>query len=855
MSPATPVELARAALSTALDAFDANPASPHASSDVRRAARNLPPGAWSTALWERMTARIAPPRLRVGAAVFPAIRAGAPPLEVRVDVRRRKSATDDDLPPLPAGTRAAVEDALAAARAYLASPHLQDGRRVKVEFSPVTGWEGGSCGLAVALAAVSAWMDAPLLPCVWATGRVAQDGQIDRVGGVRAKRTGDRELVEPADDSDGPAAGWTVSTLGAAVERAIDTHPAERRAARVRKATQTWLHAIDWHPEEHVATSIDATLLRWWRSERTALRIGGLPGAGCSWRLAALAEQLRDDVLVLALRAPVTDNPAALARAIDACARSPRASATLGDAMAQLAALARALPGPPDVLLVVDDPGDATEGTLLTLAREEPLAGPTVPTVRLAWTRRTAAPAELPLDCLTDLFLSGALLGRGSPERTRARLPAALWVPENRGVLETTLAMRLAGRLRDRALPHPLLRNDLLTELCVAEQARAGDDLPGLPPVWAALAEHAAVDPAAPWYPFHTTHAVFQPALDRLVRRGVLSREGRHYRIRDPLLAEALPVAALRMRLLRARSPDLVAACLRSASSHTQFGWSPTHDELARAWIGARPRARSAEGVAHAVDAAWTTGALDPGGPFSLAATLARADLLAPDGREPLFGEVLGCVAALADGSPLGRALPAVLAAGMVAGVLYDTWPLCYRRRGRAAGFLAGASRSLRRFGAHDAALLLDPLTDALNLDVPALLQWFPADPADDSRDRAPSLVPVLHLALFPTSMPAAEDLPEVFSLQERFSEAWWTRQNAAVAAGGPVSDEAREEAGSIARDRLLEARARGDALGVARWEARQTAPDSPVDPDLRWLLRSLYFQRAIAVILGLAPP
>ena len=335
----------RVQLRAALERLGKEPRNPARRSEVQRLARGLPAGAWTHALWSDVGQALAKdPQLACGQAMFPAV---APHgiVEVRVQVVRTASSTDDVC--APSGAADAVADALVAVRAYVGPGALRpkdgSGGGFQVRFTPDQGWDGGSCGLAVALAAVSALKDAPVRACVWATGRVARDGVLQPVEALREKRAGDRDLLEPLHGYSGAPGSIPVGTLAAAIDHAFGAGTPTMLAAAINAATDTWLRTVGWSPGAHVPTVIDAALDRWWAGSVAGLVVEGPAGAGSSWRLAAHVHRLRADTLVLALAAPRDDAPDALAAQLSALLVAGSAPMTLDSVLEHLVGLRKTL--------------------------------------------------------------------------------------------------------------------------------------------------------------------------------------------------------------------------------------------------------------------------------------------------------------------------------------------------------------------------------------------------------------------------------------------------------------------------------------------------------------------------------
>ena len=852
----------RVQLIAALERLGKEPRNPARRSEVQRLARGLPAGAWTHALWSDVGAALAQdPPLACGQAMFPAV---APDgvIEVRVQVVRTASSVDDVC--APSGAADAVADALFAVRAYVG---VVGGFQVR--FTPDQGWDGGSCGLAVALAAVSALKDAPVRACVWATGRVARDGVLQPVEALWEKRAGARDLLEPLHGYRGSPGSIPVGTLAAAVDHAFGAGTPTLLAAAINAATDTWLRTVGWSPGAHVPTVIDAALDRWWAGSVAGLVVEGPAGAGSTWRLAALVHRLRGDTLVLALAAPRDDAPDALAAQLSALLVAGSAPMTLDSVLEHLVGLRKTLQGEPVALLVVDDPGPNTRAALEAVAKSVTgtVAGATNAALlglRVAWTARQAPSAPQvgserhagsarrvgsaagvrppPPPWLNAISVSPRLLEGARDRLVAAGVSLRRWTPANRLALETSTALRVAGRLgRTSRLPEPILHNDLLTELLASERARVGEDLPSLPMLWGGLADHVMSSADAPWRPPRELALAVEPGIARLLARQVLTREGRGYRILDSLLVDALQVDAVRRWLLLADVPALLGSCIFNPPDQTRAGWSPWHDELVRALVVSRRVERWQTHLSVAITAGFASRHI--GGVFALCAALARADLLAPAGRPSFAARVLGAFAAQ---TRLDGAL-CLLVGGVLAGLVHDCWPLCFRRRDRALQILDALIQSVSDAGCFEAAFLLQPMRDALAGDLSALLARWPADPTDASMDPHPAMKVVLDVMVFDASFPAPADLPEVHALQEAFADAWWRRMDVAGRIGvGPEAEEAQTDARMVAHERLAVARRRKDAEAAARWQSRAAPPSLPLSVDTRWLQRALFCEAVV---------
>lgn len=173
------------------------------------------------AAWTRQRAARAPDHpgpanaSEPGRVAFPAV----PPLgwhAGRFVTATARPALVDSIP-LSGEAEAACRDALEAARAALGSQE-----RFELTFDHVD-FEGSSCGLAVALAAVSVVRRVPIDPLLAATGRVRPDGHVAPVGSVEEKLRLSAEarprglLLVPGASG---ALGWratSVDSLGAAL--------------------------------------------------------------------------------------------------------------------------------------------------------------------------------------------------------------------------------------------------------------------------------------------------------------------------------------------------------------------------------------------------------------------------------------------------------------------------------------------------------------------------------------------------------------------------------------------------------------------------------------------------------------
>ena len=168
--------------------------------------------------------RFTPQAPRVGRGWFP-VTAGADSKARMVfcDVRLLADGRRDEIPFLETSTARAVQNALVAVRSA---------RRVEtpiqLEFS-AGDWAGPSCGLAVALAVVSALEGRPLEPRLAYTGEVATDGRIVSVGGFDDKLAllhdswASGVLIAPGTWPNGGSRVHLVAELGEAVSRGFGT--------------------------------------------------------------------------------------------------------------------------------------------------------------------------------------------------------------------------------------------------------------------------------------------------------------------------------------------------------------------------------------------------------------------------------------------------------------------------------------------------------------------------------------------------------------------------------------------------------------------------------------------------------
>lgn len=217
----------------------------HAGQVLRWLAPRLPEAAWTEArraLARRVGATGSPPPAIPGRVAFPAVGGSGS----RFVVARVEASPSDDLPDLDRRTEAAVRAALDAARALRRRP---DGLRVRFDAG---GWEGSSCGLAVALAALSALDGVPVSPLVAASGAVDPAGRLQDVGADAGKadlrrqaRPRARLLVPPTWSADEPAlvpVADLEAAAAAALEAGDDPDPA---LARVRDHDRAgrWLEA------------------------------------------------------------------------------------------------------------------------------------------------------------------------------------------------------------------------------------------------------------------------------------------------------------------------------------------------------------------------------------------------------------------------------------------------------------------------------------------------------------------------------------------------------------------------------------------------------------------------------------
>jgi len=218
----------------------------HAGQVLRWLAARLPDAAWiddRRAQAGRVQAVLSLSPSEPGCVAFPAVGGDASRF-VQVTVTL---ADADDLPlVLDALTADAVRDALAAARRLRAT---ESGLRVHFD---AKDWEGPSCGLAVALAAVSALDGVPISPCVAATGAVRPDGRIEDVGADHAKlelrreaRPRARLLVPRSWGADEPAivpVGDLAAAVAAATGTLDDPEPLLQRV-RTHDRAGEWIEA------------------------------------------------------------------------------------------------------------------------------------------------------------------------------------------------------------------------------------------------------------------------------------------------------------------------------------------------------------------------------------------------------------------------------------------------------------------------------------------------------------------------------------------------------------------------------------------------------------------------------------
>ncbi len=821
----------RRALAEAL----ALPPSPHSRERTKALAAALAPGAWTPLLSEAARAWMrALPEGPVGAACFPAVGPEGV-VEVRVDVGPADAGGAAEVPP-------AVADAFAAARAVEGACVA----RLSARFTPSEGWVGRSCGLAVALAAISRLRSAPLRRSVWATGAVDATGRVERVDSLQAKRAASdgRTLLEPPSEE----AEWPVATLEEAVAHAFGEAPPLPRARAIRASALSWVREVrrSWerNADADPLTAEDEALERGWREGASAFVVSGLPMSGRSWRLARFVERrLEEGTLVVVLR-PTADAREGLAAALDdrlgaLGAGDPRAA----DPAAQLArarALAEAVER--QLLVVVDDPGERARGLLAEVCGS---AG-----VRLAWTAPlgAAAPSALEVRCETRGVRTAAI---------RGALPVDAWTPENRVVFEHPLASRALPLLRDRDWRTPLTLDEvlrlLLAEVTHARAAVAGSAF------WRRFGAHLLDAGDAPWTP---PRALAQTAAT-LAERGLLRPAEGGFRPADRVLASALraeacadvfagwpslpPPEAWEQAWRRGRAS-------RGGPAHL---WSPWEDALVRACLTLGPEdGRGVGRWSDALAARWGTGPARgaAGAPsdrttqdprlahLALLTSLARADL---QHDRAVLPRVARAVRRRAPGhAPL-------VVAGLALAVVYDTWPLALRRRARTLRLLDRVERALstadlaplRALVAGDAASIVGAILAGRVPTEPEVRWW-----------------PVMNVALLPDAWsPAAhEDVTaELRALQEPVCRAWHARMLTRCddrALGAAERQEAREEAEQIAADRLRAAEADDDAEARGYWRprARGTERAHGLGGDAeRLIAREVY----VASVLGSAVP
>lgn len=195
----------------------------------------LPFAAWTDAheaLAQRLLIRDRPRPLSPGVARLPAVSGGHGRL---ITARVTLSSAPQDT--LPEG-HDALRPAFDAARAALNDPTL----RFSARFEPSEGWEGGSAGLALALAAVSAARSEPDLSLVVATGEISASGAVMTVGQLAEKQRLCREaapratLLVPQDAAvKRPLGALPVGTLREALDALGHREDPDARLEEVRR--------------------------------------------------------------------------------------------------------------------------------------------------------------------------------------------------------------------------------------------------------------------------------------------------------------------------------------------------------------------------------------------------------------------------------------------------------------------------------------------------------------------------------------------------------------------------------------------------------------------------------------------
>ncbi len=296
----------------------------------------MPAAAWTPSR-RRLAASLrllpGPPRPRLGELAFPAV-CGDEGRFILARVRLAQGEADRLPDALDDTTRAAAQAALHAVRRLEDRPSLHFELQVEVP----ERWSGASCGLAVALAALSAARAQPLPERLCATGRVSPQGVLSSVGALAEKRClrasarpAGRMLVALADDCGDPALIPVATLQEAAAAAWPEARPdpldaleqiqgLDRRGQwlAAARAAEPWFHAPDLSPEERAGLGVillqaanhagDGETAARWAAELEALELGLTNGRLCAQAIGARAVACID-----ALDGPAAEQALALA--------------------------------------------------------------------------------------------------------------------------------------------------------------------------------------------------------------------------------------------------------------------------------------------------------------------------------------------------------------------------------------------------------------------------------------------------------------------------------------------------------------------------------------------------------------
>lgn len=801
----TPLDARRASLEQAVRDV-AERLTPRNLQALRALASALAPGAWTPGLLLEV-AELLPrgqlPPAPIGLAVFPAVATTVLEVHVAVTVRERG---EDELSAPDESTMRPVTDAVTAARQLLGVPSpSQGGAALSVTFSPATGWSGGSCGLAVALAVASAVRQNALRRGVWATGRVEPDGRVLSVEGLaqKSRASEGRTLLRPPTEKPDAEGERRVHTLAQALAEALEAPSMAVLVERIARHTQRWLEGRGWDPKAHVEHAVDTALMARWSSGAACFAIAGAPASGTRWRLAWLATHVSQQSHVLLLEPLGDDTGEALAEAL-ASVLGPSGSHPRDDTCIDtwLSCLARiAHEGERPVMLGLVRPGPIVRGIL----GEASFSG-----VRYVWTQDLDdSDDEVPRVVCPDDLLAGraeTLVARG--------LPRSRWTPENRVVLATPLALDVVKSLGVDGWPSGvLLRNDLLQEVREGASRRVGR-FRAVEWAWSALADHLRLSPGTAWCPRGGPRG-HDEACARLVRAGVLTRVPKGFRVVDSTLALALQAGAIE-RVAFAEGVLPVPETWLAERARARGLTSPWDDVLVRGLLGKVAGAileRWIMDLAAACRRAWSGGLDERRAVLELGVGLARADLLRAGRRPSVLARLLSLLSR-DDLTPQDASLAPTVASGAALATIHDTWPLAWRRRRRALRVLGECLARTTSSPAHARLSVLRSMLGApgdLAVDLEAL-------PASVDAGEDPAWAPLVHAAVLEQGWPDVDDTPSAGAFQEALAEAYWRRCVA-------LHDDG-EEARAVAHGRLRAAQARGDTEAVDRWRGRDHGHD-----------------------------